>query len=290
MPQMEKSKLMAFAKKAATPPPAAIVLAQKRAAAKAPAAPVGAPAAPKAPMQAGGGEEEPVNLFELVEEAAEAAEAGQDVELEDVIAGSKSKGPEDPPEWVEDASKWAEAAEAVGLGIPGTEDKYEEPVVVTAYLYKMIHGAVKGLEIPAPPVAPEEEGPADMSKPGAAAKALKARSAPQPAEKQAPAPTPKPSAKQVTQSTPGDSAQLEGGDELKQLTDEAAKAATETPDATVVQKLQEEPPQEGQAPSWAAEGEKWAQAETAVKANWGAYPDPWLVVAHVYLKMGGRVQ
>jgi hypothetical protein len=188
-----KSSVSAFAKKAATPPPAASLLAKKRAMAAQPppavpaappAPPMPAPAAPAmarppAPMMPGmpEGDGTPVNLFELVEEAAQAAEGQADPDIEDAIAGSDSQGPDDPPEFAQDPEKWAEAAEAVGLGVPGTEDKYDEPFAVTVYLYAMIGGAMAPAEGAEPP--PEEKAPeeSDMSKPGTAAKAIQARAA-----------------------------------------------------------------------------------------------------------------
>ena len=294
MAQMEKSKLMAFAKKTANPPSAATALAQKRMAAKAPP-PAGAPAPHGEPHaeapHMGEGQEEQVDLFELVEEAATAAEAGQDIDLEDIVAGTKSTGPQDAPAWAEDPAKWAEAAEAVGLGIPGTEDKYEEPVIVAAYLYKMLQGPVKGLEIPAPPAVPEGEGPTDMAKPGAAAKALQARGAgkPPPHAAQAPrAPLAAPGAAKPSEGKPG-APEAGPEDELKKMVDAAAASAQMNPDPSLTQKLQTEPPQEGMAPSWAADGDKWTKAESAVKPHWTEYPEPFLVVGHIYLAMGGGV-
>lgn len=347
MPQMEKSKLQAFAKKTATPPPAATALAQKRAVKPpAPAAPPGhAPPAPAAP-----GDETEVHLHELVEEAAQEAETGTDMDLEDTIAGGKSDGAHDVPPWAEDPQKWAEAAEAVGLG-GAANDMYDEPYAVTAYLYKKIGGPVKGgaTDIPPPPEAPEGEHPgSDMSKPGAAASALKARSAGKPPAPAAPhpaapgaAPAPKaaapgapppakpevkppakpgdkpaapPPAKLGASPTPhaakppaagppgaaaphpaaapppgGAPPEEGGGDELKQIVDQAAQEAASNPDPALMEKLQAEPPSEGMAPSWAADQDKWAKAEEAVKPHWADYPDPFVVVAHIYKKMGGAV-
>jgi hypothetical protein len=124
------------------------------------------------------GEESEVQIYELVEDAAQAAEGGLDQELEDTIAGTDSQGPQDPPPWALEPEKWAEAAEAVGLGIEGVQEKYEEPYVVTAYLYKLIGGAIQASELP----GAEDGGGAkppetDMSKKGAAAKAIQARAA-----------------------------------------------------------------------------------------------------------------
>lgn len=82
-------------------------------------------------------------------------------------------------------------------------------------------------------------------------------------------------------------AQNPAGDQLAQMVDQAAQEAHGTPDPTLAQHLQAEPPQEGQPPSWAADPQKWTTAEAAVKPHWQNYPDPFLVVAHVYKSMGG---
>jgi hypothetical protein len=361
MAVMDKSKLQAFAKKKASPPLAAQAFAQKKAmgakppvpgappapgaaaaphpgappAAPHPGAPPGHPAAPAMP-----GEESQVHLHELVEEAAQAAESGGDTELEDAVAGTKDAHPDQPPPWAKDPAKWKEAAEAVGIGVPGTEDKYDEPIVVAAYLYKMIGGPVEGAgALPEAPEAPADAAAgADMSKPGAAAKALHAKAmmgkppagppaagaakpAPHPAaapaaakpagaapgapgaKPPAPAPAkpPAPPTKAGTAPPPGHSPAgvpgqppAAGGDaaggDLKQLLDSAAQQATTSPDPDLVAKLQAEPPQEGMPPSWAADQDKWSMAEQAVKEHWAEYPDPWIVVAHVYKNMGGGVQ
>lgn len=331
MPQMEKSKLAAFAKKKANPPPAATVLAQKRAQAKQPAPAPGAHPPAPVPGAEPPGDETEMHLHELVEEAAQEAESSADMELEDVVASGQSTGPDDPPTWATDPAKWKEAAEAVGLGGAG-DDMFDEPYVVTAYLYKKIGGPLAGdvNDIPPPPDVPaEDHSTGDMSKPGAAAKALHARAAAkQPpaagaptagagakpaapgAKPTTPQPPPKPAARPEGTAKPGEEppkkpvpgakpgapapaagappAGAGGGDELKALTDEAAAEAANTPDPTITEKLQAEPPQEGQAPSWALDQDKWTQAEQAVMANREAYPEPWIVVAHVYKKMGGQ--
>jgi hypothetical protein len=58
-----------------------------------------------------------------------------------------------PPKWAVDADKWHEAAEAVGLDMPGIEEKFEEPFVVVAYLYKKLGGTVKPEGLPPAPGA-----------------------------------------------------------------------------------------------------------------------------------------
>lgn len=190
MPIANKSQILAFAKKTAQPPLVAAKLQQKRAAVAAPPAmppPAAArpPAPPPAPGMGGEGEGEEAYIFELVEEAAEAAEAARDADLEDAIAGTPPDATADtPPQWASDPDKWREAAEAVGLGADA-EDKYAEPVVVAAYLYKMIGGPVNGVTSPPLPEGAEpleEENqpkpPAQpMGKPGSAAKAMQAKAA-----------------------------------------------------------------------------------------------------------------
>ncbi len=177
MPVLDKKKLLSFAKQKAAPPMAANMLASKRAAAVKPAMPPAAPPAAPSPVgaQEDGGDEQELFLHELVEEAAQEAEAGADPELEDLIAGSTSQGPDDVPVWALDPEKWAEAAEAVGLGQEGVDAMYEEPYVVTAYLYRKIDGPIQGLDAEEPG---EQEAPeADVTKPGGAAKALQMRAA-----------------------------------------------------------------------------------------------------------------
>lgn len=323
MALMEKSKLQAFAKKTANPPLAAVALTAKRAQAKPPAAP--SPVAPQSPVaqkgapgaaDAGGeGEESEVYLHELVEEAAQAAEAGADQDLEDAVAGYTSAGAQDVPGWAEDPDAWKQAADAVGLGQPGIEDRYDEPFVVAAYLYKKLGGPVKGMELPeVPGEAGESVEPADMSKPGAAAKAIATRAAGKPPEGEGPpaakppapapapqaaAPVPAPSPKgkaDAPVAAPGMKAPVAPPpgapaptDDLKQMLDAAAQQAQTAPDPQMLQKLQQEPPMEGAPPSWAADQDKWSKAEQAVKPHWSEYPEPFVVVAHVYKNMGGTV-
>jgi len=74
------------------------------------------------------------------------------------------------------------------------------------------------------------------------------------------------------------------------MIDQAAQQATASPDPALVAKLQADPPMEGQPPSWAVDQAKWTTAEMAVKPHWAEYPEPWIVVAHVYKNMGGGVQ
>jgi hypothetical protein len=332
MALMEKSKLMAFAKKQATAPLAAQKLMQKRALAKPPppppaAAPSSGPMKPALAMKktlAGAppghaephdeaphdGEEQEMYIHELVEEAATEAEAGKDQELEDAVAGYTSKSGEDIPKWAHDPALWKEAADAVGLGVPGTEDKYDEPFVVAAYLYRKLGGPVEGLE-PAAAEAPAPEGPADMSKPGAAAKAIHARAqALSPTEAKPAAPPPKPAtppphaaakppeakpavpppAPHPQAQAPASAPEAAPADDLTKMVAEAATEAATSPDPALVEKLKAETPMEGAPPSWAVDQEKWTTAEQAVKPQWADYADPWIVVATIYTKMGGAIQ
>lgn len=189
MPIVPKANLLAFAKQKASPPPAAGLLAQKRSMVKkpAPVAPGAKPAGAPQPQGAGG---QQVHAFELVEEAAQEAEAGANTALEDIISGTENADPTQPPAWAEDPNIWAEAVQAVGIGA-GAEEKYAEPFVVAAYLYAKLGGPVTGLAPdgaaqpaagqPAPqgkPPAPgQPPGQTDVTKPGAAAKAIHAAAA-----------------------------------------------------------------------------------------------------------------
>ena len=95
-------------------------------------------------------------LDDLVFEAEAEAQAGADGDLEDAIASEPAPQGEaamQPPKWAVDADKWHEAAEAVGLDMPGIEEKFEEPFVVAAYLYKKIGGQVKAECLPPAPGA-----------------------------------------------------------------------------------------------------------------------------------------
>jgi len=175
MPVLDKQKLLAFSKKKAATPLAAGLLAQKRAQVGAPAQDP-TPAKPAKNPEPAGGDEQEAYLFELVEEAAAAAESGVDPELEDIIAGTTSKGIDDPPPWAKDAEKWHEVAEAVGYGT-GAETKYDEPYVVAAYLYKMAGGEIEGGGLPDVDESAVESTQADVTRPGGAAKALRARAA-----------------------------------------------------------------------------------------------------------------
>lgn len=320
MPLADKQKLLAFAKKTAQPPLAAKVLQQKRMMAQQPAPPAAPPAAPQAPAASAApqGEGEEAYIFELVEEAAEAAESGADTELEDAIAGTpEDVSADNPPKWAEDPDRWREAAEAVGLGA-GAEDFYEEPVVVAAYLYKKIGGPVRGIATPPLPEGAEpvedHQQPPKAPPPGSAAKAMQAKAAvargePHPDRAAKPAgpppkpgqPATKPMAKGVPPKKPGMGAagaakpapaDGQGGppDELKQIIDEAANEAKVSPDPQLAAKLQDyDPERDGNPPQWATDPDKWAKAEEAVQPHAHEYENPVAVIAHVYKKMGGGV-
>lgn len=191
MPFPPKKSIQAFAKKTATPPLAASMLAKKRAAAPpAPAvappavpvaaAPPGAPpvavppvAAAPAPVPAAAPapEEQVMNMSEMLEEAAQEAEAMANPEIEDLIAGYTLEGDVDPmavPAWASDPELWEHVAKTVGLDVPELSARYEEPFAVAAYLYAKMGGPLKQAE----EAAAEEGG--DMEKPGTAAKAMSA--------------------------------------------------------------------------------------------------------------------
>lgn len=174
MPFPPKKSIQTFAKKAATPPMAAAMLAKKRAAAP-PAPPPAAAAPPAAPAPEAPEEEQLMNMSELLEEAAQEAEAMSNPEIEDLIAGysmEQNEDPLQPPEWAEDPELWEHVAKTVGLDVPELSARYEEPFAVAAYLYAKMGG----------PIAAGEEGSgehemgeeSDMEKPGAAAKAMQA--------------------------------------------------------------------------------------------------------------------
>lgn len=285
---MEKSKLVSLAKKSLSPPPAAQLLQAKRAAAKASppsAAPVAAkPPVPAATPEATMGDAAPVFMVELVEEAAEAAEAGSDMELEDAIAGYSTQVAEGSPPWAADADKWQEAAEAVGLGEPDADDRFEEPYAVAAYLYKKLGGSVKSEE---GATSPEAEAEDPISKPGGAAMAVRA------AMKQKALPTapvskaiaPKPAAPK-----PGAPAAGGAGEEdadLKTMIASAAQQADEGADPELAEKLKADA---GDPPSWAVDAAKWTKAKQAVELDGGQYQNPVAVIAYVYKSMGGAVK
>lgn len=256
MPAPEKSKLMQFAKKRAAPPPVASKLQAKRAAAKAPPAP---PAPPKTgASEAEGADDTEVFPHELLEEAAEAAEKGEDTELEDALADAKSSGPDDVPAFAADAEKWKLAAETVGLGADGENGLYEEPLAVAAYLYKKLGGTVTGGHAGAP-VAEGGENGEDMDKPGSAAKAMATASR----------------------------MRKEGA-----LIDAAIQEAQENPDPELLAKTTGyDPERDGNPPSWAVDESTWERAKDAVdpEGDGATYAEPWAVVAHVYKAMGGTI-
>lgn len=256
-------------------------------------------AAKPAPDKVSLDEMTPQELAAMVEEAAQEAEAGQDTELEDALVDFLNGDTSQPPQWAGDAELWQKAIEAVGVGTPD-EAKYDEPLVVAAYLYKKLGGAVGG-EPAAHEAgeAPHEEAAehAAKPKPGAAKPAMGAKP---------PAPGAKPGAKPAAAPAKGGVGNpalkqppvhgeagegQEPGGQLKQVLDQAAEQAKTNPDPQLKEKLAGyDPARDGNPPSWATDPDKWAEAEKAVKPHWDEYDEPYAVVAHVYKNMGGGVQ
>jgi hypothetical protein len=55
---------------------------------------------------------------------------------------------------------------------------------------------------------------------------------------------------------------------------------------------EEGPEASGEAPAWAEDGDTWTRAKTAVDPDGegeSKWEEPWLVVAHVYERMGGTI-
>lgn len=104
------------------------------------AEPVAAKESPakKAPPPADAEHEESIEA--LAEEAAQAAEASSDPDIEDVLVDYDEKDTS-PPKWAEDKDLWDEAVSAIGLGTDD-EDRYDEPYAVVAYLYKKLGGKI----------------------------------------------------------------------------------------------------------------------------------------------------
>lgn len=222
----------------------------------------------------------PQEIADLAEQAAQEAEAGQDPDIEDALAGyDPNADMTQAPPWATDQNLWHEAVEGVGVGTP-TADRYDEPMAVVAYLYKKFGGPIAGAG-GAEQAAPQgAHGDKPVGPPAAAgAKSGVAPAAPKPPT--GAKPMPKPGAP----AAPAGGA----GDELKQMLDQAAQEAQSSPDPQIMSKLQAEPPQPGQPPSWAVDADKWQKAEAAVEPHKAEYPDPGLVIAHVYLKMGGTL-
>jgi len=320
---LKQKKAQAAALKGGATPPAGAPPAQAAAPAH-PAAPPAAHPPPGAPPHgahpaagapgAEGGDDQQMFITELLEEAAQEAEAGSDQALEDAVAGySDDFKPGDIPEWVQDKDKWNEAAQAVGLGTPEADDAYQEPFVVAAYLYKKLGGGVHGMEADdagGDGAAPDDKKPADgkdpsagakpAAKPGSVAAKLHGANAVMSDAAKAKAPDAKVAPKAGPAGAAGGAAGAggapaptagadDGGGDLKQMLDAAAQEAQSSPDPEIQQAMQSEPPQEGAPPSWAADADKWTKAEAAVKPHWTEYPDPFIVVATLYKKMGGTV-
>jgi hypothetical protein len=280
---LDKMKLQAFAKKQSAPPSGLSLLAKKKKPpapaidgvidaeeSMPPAAPV--PGAADAPPEETGGE---MFTSEMVEKAAADAAASSDQELEDALGVSGTPVDATPPAWATDADKWAQAAEAVGLGVPDAAMAYDEPGVVAAYLYKQMGGAVQGQDM-VPPVAGAEGSPEE-----------EAAETPEHEASEAP---PQEAAEHAMGASP------DGGDgdqgSIESLVAEAAKGGELSPE--MQDKLTAyDPAVDGDPPNWILDedADKWAQAKAAVEASgWDQYDAPYSVVAAVYEKLGGGVK
>jgi len=232
-----------------------------------------------------------VHIQDLVDEAAKEAQAAQDSEVEDALVGHDPGATADaPPAFASDKDKWAEAAEAVGLGTPKA-DAFDEPVAVAAYLYKKLGGAMTGAaappaegepgaQPPKPPAAPGEDtsGVKPEHVRAAAGKLLAAK---QGAQK----PPAAPGAKPEEGAAPQHDGNLTG-----HIVGRAAQQAKEEPDPEVEKMMESyDPATDGKPPSWATDTDVWAAAEAAVKPNWESHAKPYHVVAHVYKALGGTV-
>jgi hypothetical protein len=269
------------------------------------APPAAAPAAPAAPAKVNplasklkalvgakpedDGQE--VHIQDLVDEAAKEAQAAQDPEVEDALVGHDSGATADaPPAFASDKDKWAEAAEAVGLGTPKA-DAFDEPVAVAAYLYKKLGGAMgAATEQPEGSPAPSPAGADDAGavKPehvrAAAGKLMAAKQGKSPA-------APKPAAAPGAAPTqPGEEKPQHDGNITGHVVSKAAQAVKESPDPELDKVMENyDPTTDGNPPTWAEDADTWAAAEAAVKPTWEQHAQPYHVVAHVYKQMGGTV-
>lgn len=240
----------------------------------------------------------PQEMAEMVEQAAQAAEAGSDIELEDQLVDFLGGDTTQPPAWA-DPAMWAKAAEAVGIGTPN-EDRYNEPQVVVAYLYKAMGGGMSGEEQEAPSgenEMPSGENEMPAAQPNLAQKAAKAIKKPAPEGAEAPPPAAvKPAGAKAAPAAPKPPPAAEGaegagaGDELKALVDTAAQEAESNPDPAIAEKVAAYNPEvDGSPPSWAPDADKWTKAEAAVAPHMAEYANPVMVIAHLYKAMGGTI-
>lgn len=263
---LDKMKLASLVKSQSAMPPIPGGIKRK------PAPVIGAPAAAPAKAAAPAAEVDDADLPQMVEEAAMAAEEGGDIDLEDMLADYDPSQLDAPPEWATDAEAWQRAAEAVGLGDPDSEARYDEPFAVAAYLYKMIGGAVGG--------AGESPAEESMESPEQEAMESPAHEAAESPEQEAMEHPAKPAAAAT------------GGNPMEALLEDAAAEAETTPDPELMDMLADFDPAGGAPPAGVVDAAKWAKAQMAVDPDGAGsqYADPWAVVAHVYKRMGGKVK
>ena len=213
-----------------------------------------------------------MDIPQMVEDAAAAAEAGGDIELEDVLADYDLTQMDVAPGWATDKEAWEKAKTAVGLGEPEAEDRYEEPFAVAAYLYKMLGGKMGGW-------SQEPDEPTES---------LEEEQSESPAEEAAEGP-----AHEAAESPEHEAAEhpeKAGGSPMDALLEDAAAEAESNPDPALMDMLEGYDPASG-APPAGVDAKKWATAVQAVDPDGAGvqYPDPWAVVAHVYKRIGGKV-
>lgn len=265
---LDKVKLAAFAKKQAAPAGAAKLLLQKKKPGTIDGSISMAEALGEAEAQVVAPPGDEKFMAEMVEEAAAAAAEGADQDLEDVL-GAKGTPNAEAPEWAKDAAKWAEAAQAVGLGDADAESVYDEPGVVAAYLYKQMGGEIEGIDM-VPPVEGMEEEAAESPEHEASETPAEEAAEHMPANDEAGA--------------------LPDEADLSAMVEEAAAAAEEDRMSPEMQDaLTGYAEVDGEVPPFVADADKWEKALEAVKPTWDSYPEPIKVVAVIYEKLGGGV-
>lgn len=107
----------------------------------------------------GAGSDGDMPMEQLVDQAEQAAVSAADPDLEDLLVDYDDQA--NPPDWATDADVWQQAQSAVQGDDGSLAAAFEEPYVVTAYLYKLLGGTVQG-------ASSEAHGPEDMDAPPAA--------------------------------------------------------------------------------------------------------------------------